>query len=152
MTSKMLSNLIRLMILAAVLITGLPGMGYCSDVSETLNFGWQDINTIPPKEWRLFWSDQSGGPYGAQAIAVIPFPDTAGPDYSSPVSAIVSGSPATMVRKFFVLQACADIPQKDGSTKFECSGNSIEAFYDFWIPYGQYSAPVVFRIVPKQIE
>lgn len=106
---------------------------------------WTMNDTTNLKEWKLFWSDTTGGPY--TEIMVIPYdPNSTGPLYTSPASVEVTGPQASMVKKYFVMISCGDIPQSDGSTKYLCSEDSNEATYDFWIPAGQFSVPLNFTI------
>lgn len=123
------------------------GVSFAADKTETLTFEWDQTDTTNLKEWRLYWSDTTGGPYDQQEVAVIPYDSAApGPTYSSPATATVTGDPGTQVTKFFVLVACGDIPQQDGTTQYLCSDNSNEASYAFWIPAGQFSVPINFLI------
>jgi hypothetical protein len=120
---------------------------YAADVTKTLTFQWTQEDTTNLKEWKLFWSDTSGGPY--TEIAIFPYdPNVTGPVYSSSESATVTGEQGTTVTKFFVLIACGDIPQAGGTTNYLCSADSNEVSHGFWIPAGQFSVPVNFNIVP----
>lgn len=120
---------------------------FAEDVTKTLTFEWDQTDTTNLKDWRLYWGDAQGGPYDTAPVAVIPYDSTqTGPTYSSPASATVTGSPATTVTKYFVLVACGDIPQPDGTTDYQCSTNSNEVSHDFWIPAGKFSVPVNFSI------
>ena len=122
-------------------------VAFAADTTETLTFEWDQTDTTNLKEWRLYWGDAAGGPYDTQEVAVIPFDGSAGPTYSSPADATVSGPQGTHVTKYFVLVACGDIPQNDGTTNYECSTNSNEVSHAFWIPAGQFSVPIQFKIV-----
>ena len=124
------------------------GIVYAADVTETVTFAWEQDNTINLKEWRLYWGDAAGGPYDTQEVTIIVYDGSAGPTYEGPADATVSGPQGTHVTKYFVLVACGDIPQDDGTTLYECSENSNEVPHDFWIPAGQFSVPVQFRIIP----
>lgn len=116
--------------------------------AETLTFQWNQDNTTNLKEWRLYWSDSPNGPYDVQEVAIIPYTASGGPVYTSPVTpAEVSGEQGTFVKKYFVLVACGDLPQPDGTTEYECSENSNEVTHDFWIPAGKFSVPVEFQII-----
>jgi hypothetical protein len=121
-------------------------VGFTSQVyAETLTFEWTQSDTTNLKEWKLFWGDASGGPY--TEAAVIPYdPHVAGPIYSSPATLSVTGEQGTNVTKYFVLVACGDIPQADGSTEYLCSKDSNEVSNKFWIPAGVFSVPVNFQI------
>lgn len=140
----------NLKLLKAVLIfiIGVFCLFYVSNAfagSYTIRAEWSMSDTTNLKEWKLFWSDTTGGPY--TEIMVIPYdPNSTGPLYTSPASVDVTGSPASTVRKYFVMIACGDIPQQDGSTKYLCSEDSNEATYDFWIPAGQFSVPLNFEV------
>jgi len=126
----------------------LTGMCWAADTTETLTFQWEQTDTTNLKEWRLYWSEAVGGPYNVDPVAIISYdPNDAGPTYTSSANAPVSGNPGTIVKKYFVLVACGDLPQSDGTTKYECSGNSNEVSHDFWIPAGKFSVPVQFTIV-----
>jgi hypothetical protein len=125
------------------------GHAFAADVTETVTFEWDQTDTTNLKEWRLYWADVAGGPYDTQEVALIPFDGSAGPTYSSPADATVTGPQGTHVTKFFVLVACGDIPQEDGTTAYKCSENSNEVSHAFWIPAGQFSVPVQFKIVAQ---
>lgn len=115
-------------------------------MAETLTFQWNQPDATNLKEWRLYWSDSVGGPYDIQEIAVIPYSGGEGP-FTTSATPEVSGQQATFVKKYFVLVACGDLPQSDGTTKYECSENSNEVSHDFWIPAGKFSVPIQFEIV-----
>jgi hypothetical protein len=115
-------------------------------VDKTIVFAWdphEQIDII--KNFEMHWSDQSGGPYAQ--LAVIPKADAL--DNQEPVQATVTGPAATTVTRYFVLKACGDIQQEDGSIAYECSGPSNEVSADFWIPFEGFKVPVNFRIVPE---
>jgi len=131
----------------ALLLTFFVWVAFAAAVTETLTFEWDQEVTTNLKEWRLYWADAAGGPYDAQEVAVIPFDGSAGPTYSSPAEATVTGPQGTHVTKYFVLVACGDIPQDDGSTLYECSENSNETSHAFWIPAGQFSVPIQFKVL-----
>lgn len=117
------------------------------EITKTLTFQWEQHDKTNLKEWRLYWSESAGGPYDSTPIAVIPYdPASPGPTYQSPADAKITGTQATHIVKYFVLVACGDIPQADGSTKYGCSDNSNEVSYDFWIPAGKFSVPIKFLI------
>jgi hypothetical protein len=114
-------------------------------IEETVTFEWDphpQIDLIT--NFELFWSDQSGGPY--VQLAVIAKADAI--DNTKPVQATVTGTPATKVTRHFVLKACGDLAQEDGTFAYECSGPSNEISYDFWIPAEKFQVPVNFKIVP----
>lgn len=123
------------------------GAVYAADVTETVTFAWEQADTSNLKEWRLYWSDVAGGPYDTQEVTIIAYDGSAGPTYEGPADATVSGPPGTTVTKYFVLVACGDIPKEDGTTEYLCSENSNEVAHGFWIPPGQFSVPVQFRIL-----
>jgi hypothetical protein len=115
------------------------------EVTETLTFEWEQDDTTNLKEWVMAWGASAGGPY--TDLITLPYSagDPAG-TFSSPVDAVVTGQQATTETRYFVLKACGDIPQGDGTTAYECSVWSNEASYGFWIPAGKFSVPVQFRI------
>ena len=136
-----------LVVLTAILLLAFVPFVIATDITQTLTFQWEDTNNPDiMQDWRLYWSEIAGGPYDETPVSIIPYEGT-GPTFSSPAEAIVSGIPATHVVKYFVLVACGNTIQADGSTKYECSANSNEIFYDFWIPAGKFSVPVQFKIV-----
>lgn len=118
-----------------------------ADTSQKLTFEWKMTDTTNLKEWKLFWADAAGGPYDLTPVAVIPYdPSEPGPKYSSSATPTVQGNQASHIIKYFVMIACGDISQSDGSTKYLCSGNSNEVSWDFWIPAGVFSIPLEFTI------
>ena len=136
-----------LVVMTAILLLTFVPFANATDVTQTLIFQWEQSDTIDLKDWRLYWSDTADGPYDEVPVAVIPYdPNATGPTYSSPTSATVAGNPGTTVTKYFVLVACGDKPQSDGTTNYLCSANSNEVSHGFWIPAGQFSAPVQFTI------
>lgn len=133
---KILTILLSIMLLSSIAVIA---------DSYTVTAQWDQSDTTNLKEWKLFWSDTSGGPY--TEIMVIPYdPAAGGPTYTSPASVDVTGPQGTMVKKYFVMIACGDIPQADSTTKYECSVDSNQAEYDFWIPAGKFSIPLNFEI------
>ena len=136
-----------LFLLIAALVCLAPVMVQAEGTTKTLTFEWTMNDTTNLKEWVLKWSETAGGPYDVEPAAVIAYdPSAPGPVYSSPEVINVTGDTATHVIKYFVLVACGDVPQADGSKKYMCSGNSNEVSWDFWIPAGQFSVPVQFNI------
>jgi len=115
--------------------------------AETVTFQWNQTDLTSLKEWKLFWSGTHGGPY--VELATIAYDGSSKPLYTSPAEVPVTGNPATNVIKYFVLIACGDIPQADGSNKYMCSADSNEANHSFWIPAGMFSVPLNFDIVPN---
>jgi hypothetical protein len=134
-------------IFCVLLIMLFASVGFAAEVTETVEFEWDQEDTTNLKDWRLYWADVAGGPYATDPVVIIPFDGSAGPTYSGPASATVTGNQGTHVTKYFVLVACGDIPQEDGTTQYLCSDNSNEVNYAFWIPAGQFSVPIQFRIV-----
>jgi hypothetical protein len=90
---------------------GLVGI-VAADVNKELTFLWnQDAADLAElKEWRLYWSDTTGGPYTqvlntAGVPIVIPYDPATGPDYTTQDVIPVPGAPGTTVRKYFVMTA-----------------------------------------------
>ena len=115
--------------------------------AETLTFQWEQTDLTNLREWKLFWGDASGGPY--VELSTIAYDGSSGPTYSSPAEVQVTGDQGTHVMKYFVLIACGDVPQEDGSTSYLCSVDSNEVSKNFWIPSGMFSVPLNFEIVPN---
>lgn len=135
-----------LIVLLATLFLALPLAVSGAEVTETLIFEWRMEDITNLTEWRLFWSDTSGGPY--IEVATIPYdPEVPGPVYSSAETPpAVTGDQGTTVTKYFVLVSCGDIPQQDGTSEYLCSGDSNEVSHGFWIPAGMFSVPLEFKI------
>jgi len=118
-----------------------------SETIEVVTFAWDDTNDPGAvKNFEMYWGVTAGGPY--IKLAVIPYA------LESPVEATVTGSPGTTETRYFVLTACGDIIQEDGSMLYMCSGDdegnmafSNEVSYDFWIEADGFSVPVQFRII-----
>ena len=136
-----MNKLFKLLVIGLFLLLA-PGIL----MAETLTFQWNQPDATNLKEWRLYWSDSVGGPYDIQEIAVIPYSGGEGP-FTTSATPEVPGQQSTFVKKYFVLVACGDLPQSDGTTKYECSENSNEVSHDFWIPAGKFSVPIQFEIV-----
>jgi hypothetical protein len=134
----------KLVFIAIIFIFTFAHQAYALD--KTVTFAWDPHDQIDIiKNFELHWANQQGGPYGQ--LAVIAKADAI--DNEEPIQATVTGNPATTVIRYFVLKACGDLPQEDGSTLYECSGPSNEISVDFWIPAEAYKVPVNFRIVPE---
>jgi len=119
-----------------------------AETTETLTFEWTQEDTTNLKEWKLFWSDVAGGSY--TEIAVITYnPENEGPVHTGVEEILVTGDQATYVKKYFVLRACGDIPQPDGTATYLCSEDSNEVSHDFWIPAGVFSVPVQFKMIKQ---
>ena len=134
-----------------IFVVGVSWFLYASNVMaaekvQTITAQWEQTDTTNLKEWKIFWSDTSGGPY-TEILVITYDPTSTGPTYSSPTTVQVIGNPATTVKKYFVMIACGDIPQEDGTTKYECSENSNEPSVDFWIPAGRFSVPLTFEMI-----
>jgi hypothetical protein len=141
----MKAKLLRVLL---VFVVGISWFLFAANVkaeTKTLTAQWEMTDTTNLKEWKLFWSDVTGGPY--EEILVIPYdPNDPGPIYTSPATVTVTGPQGTTVTKYFVMISCGDIPQEGGGTQYLCSGDSNEASADFWIPAGQFSVPLNFQI------
>lgn len=135
---------IFLLILAFAFV--MAPMAYADDVTETLTFAWEQDDVTNLTQWEMHWGDAAGGAY--TQLLVLPYNagDPAG-TFQTPVNATVTGAQGTTVTKYFVLRACGDIPQAEGDPVYECSDWSNEVSYGFWIPAGQFSVPVQFRII-----
>ena len=123
------------------------GVSIVQAESYTVTAQWEQQDTTNLKEWKLFWSETSGGPY--VEIMIIPYSGSGGPIYTSPASVSVNGNQGTTVTKYFVMIACGDIPVETGGTEYKCSDDSNEASYNFWVPAGQFSVPLNFQIVAE---
>jgi hypothetical protein len=136
-----------LVILLGLFLFAAPAL--CDEMSKTLIFQWdQDSESLVNlTQWELHWGAAAGGPY--TNLTNIGYDGTASTTFESPATAVVTGQPGTNETRYFVLKACGDIPQEDGSTIYDCSGWSNEVPYDFWIPATGFSAPVQFRIAPQ---
>ena len=111
---------------------------------QTRTFAWDepsDLATIA--NWEMHWGNTQGGPYAK----LIDIPKDG--DYTEPVTVDITGPPATNQTRYFILKACGDVPQEDGSTLYECSGNSNEASFTVWIPANKFEVPINFRILPE---
>ena len=138
----------RKLLIALLSIAFIASLAMAGSVTKTVTFGWTQEDTTNLKEWDLLWSDSSGGPY--TSLVKIPYNtgDPAG-DFQSPTEAIVTGDQATNVVKYFIMKACGDIPQADGTTVYKCSDPSNEVSASFWIPAGEFSVPVNFRVISQ---
>lgn len=144
-----------LVIVLSVIIIGI-GIGciaiaHAKDLTEKKTFVWSagsNWETQTPTQFELYWGVVAGGPY--TLLATVSYEQaTAPPEFSSAVEAVVTGNPGTEETRYFVLAACGDVPQQDGTTIYECSDNSNEVSYTFWIPADQFSIPGNFRIEGK---
>ena len=119
--------------------------GQAAAVDKTVTFAWDphpDMATIINFEFH--WSDVAGGPYAQ--LVVVPKADAV--DSTEPIQATVTGPPGTLVTRYFILLACGDVLQEDGTTLYQCSDSSNEVPDDFWIPAAGFQQVVNFRIVP----
>jgi len=123
---------------------------FCAEKTETLTFAWEhnpQANEVPITFWQMDWAVTAGGPYAK--LGDIAYQDAVDGSYQSPVVAVVTGQPGTHETRYFILRACGDMPQEDGSTIYECSDPSNEVSYAFWIEPSGFSAPVQFRIIAE---
>lgn len=134
-----------LFIFGLVLVFVFVSIAWADSTVKTLTFEWTQEDTTNLKEWKLFWSDTSGGEY-TEAATIIYDPEIPGPVYTSPEILTVSGEQGTHVLKYFVLRACGDVPTESGGTEYKCSGDSNEVSHKFWIPAGMFSVPINFSI------
>jgi hypothetical protein len=122
-----------------------------ADTIVTKTFEWEQAEADLPRlvEWEMFWGVVAGGPYAS--LLKIPYDSSlpVQPTYEAPTTVTVTGPPGTTQTRYFVLKACGNIPQSDGTTKYECSDNSNEVSWDFWIAATGFSAPVKFSIKPE---
>jgi hypothetical protein len=119
---------------------------YANAVEETLVFAWDPHPEIERViNFEMYWSDTSGGPYGQLAV----IPKEAAIDNEEPVTAVVTGLAETHVTRYFVLRACGNVTQEDSSILYECSDDSNEVSYDFWVPFGGFEVPINFRIIAQ---
>jgi len=132
------------LVLAILFVIGVAA--WADQTTETLTFQWDQPNLTNVKEWKIYWGDTSGGPYDTIPVATVAYTGGAGP-FEAVGNPVVTGDSATTVKKYFVAVACGDVPQADGSTKYECSADSDEISHDFWIPFGGFEAPVTFKII-----
>lgn len=139
---KLLTAIMVICFLAMVMI----GTATAAETTKTLTFQWEQTNPETVIEWKLWWSDISGGPYGTSIGTFAHDDNTNGPIFSDSNEMLVTGSPGTNVVKYFILKACGDVIQPDGSFLRECSEASNEVSYTFWIPSGSFSAPFNFII------
>ena len=121
----------------------LPANVLAVDKIETVTFQWDQPDLTLVLVCELYWGDAAGGPY----VEAARFVYTGGTDltYEGSKELVVSGTPASTVTKYFVIRACGDV---EGTR--ECSVWSNEISYGFKIPFGGFTAPVQFRIVPSQ--
>jgi hypothetical protein len=120
-----------------------------AETTKTITFGWTQEDTTNLKEWKIFWSDTAGGPY--TEVAIIPYNSgEAGPEYTGSKNMNVSGNQGTHVTKYFIVRACGDIPQEDGTVAYSCSADSNEVSYAFWVPAGTFSIPLEFKIMAAE--
>ena len=135
-------KLILVMVMALLFAVG----AVADQTVKTLTFGWEQTNLTNVTQWEMHWSVTAGGPYAE--MAVISYDGSGAASYESPVTATVTGEPATTETRYFVLRACGNVAQQDGTTLYLCSDFSNEVSYDFWIPFGQFEVPVNFQVVP----
>ena len=131
----------RIIILLTILLFGaFPFIGQAADYVETVTFGWDQPDRTLLEDWEMFWGDIAGGSY--VMLATLQYLGQDQDSFEGPITATVSGTPASTVTKFFVLRACGTI---EGVR--ECSDWSNEVSYDFEIPFDGFQVPVQFRII-----
>ena len=132
-------------LLSIVLLTFLLSFSVGVSASEiTKTFAWDtpsDFDIIT--KWELHWGNTTGGPY-VKLTDIIKVPGQT--VFEAPATVDISGPAATTQTRYFVLKACGDIPQADGGTVYECSGNSNETSFSVWIPANGCAVPVNFRV------
>lgn len=144
-----MTKLMKMLILMFVLCV-IWGNAFAADKTETLTFAWEHQSAegnVPVTTWQMDWGVTAGGPYAK--LSDIPYQDAVGGTYESPVQAVVTGQPGTNETRYFILRACGDVPQEDGSILYECSEPSNEVSYSFWIESTGFSVPMQFRIMAQ---
>jgi len=139
----LLVTLLAIMVFV-VPVTLIVKIASASEITKT--FAWD----APPadelariKNWEMHWGNTAGGPYAK----LVDIPKNG--NFEQPVTVDISGPPATNQTRYFVLRACGDLAQEDGSTKYECSENSNEVSLTVWIPANKFQVPVNFRMIPE---
>ena len=128
--------IVLLAVLSILMIAG------AAEIVKT--FAWDEPSDLAQiKNWEMYWGSTKGGPYAK--LMEVPKDG----NFEEPVTVDISGPPATNQTRYFVLKACGDVPQEDGSTVYECSDNSNEASFTVWIPANKFQVPVNFRILPE---
>lgn len=147
-------KMVKILTVAAAVVCGLllfaatAPVVMADDSTETLTFAWDQDSVENLKQWEMHWGATPGGSYSK--LTDITYAGGTGPTFESPVEAVVTGQPGTHETRYFVLRACGDLPQDDGSTAYECSDFSNEVSYGFWIPAKGFSIPMTFRITTQQ--
>jgi len=136
------AGLIFVLMFLGLTIFGGYVVSHAAEITKT--FAWDEPTDLEAiSNWEMHWGVTQGGPYAK----LIDVPKDG--DYQSPITVDISGTPASNQTRYFVLKACGNMPQPDGSTVYECSGNSNEASFTVWIPANAYEVPINFRIVPE---
>jgi len=132
----------KLLVYFAIVLFCFVSAAGAAEITKT--FAWDepaDLALI--KNWEMYWGTTKGGPYAK----LMDIPKDG--NYEEPVTVDISGPPATNQTRYFVMKACGDLLQEDGTTKYECSEDSNEASFTVWIPATQFKIPVNFRILPE---
>lgn len=128
--------------ISAALIFSFAVAAIGADQIETVIFAWDQDDRVLLEKWEMHWGDSAGGPY--VKLTDLAYGGEDQTNFESPIEATVSGEPASMVTKYFVLRACGTV---EGIV--ECSDWSNEVFYGFKIPFGGFQVPVNFRIIAQ---
>jgi len=129
-------------LLIALVILLLPVLVSAAEITKT--FAWDEpTDLVTIKNWEMHWGNTPGGPYAK----LMDIPKDG--DYESPVTVDITGPPATNQTRYFVMKACGDTLQADGTTKYECSADSNEVNFSVWVPADKYEVPVNFRIISE---
>ena len=145
-----LKNWKNWLVIAAItplMLLAFGGFVSAAETVKTVTFAWDQDDVTNLTQWEMHWSVTAGGPYIKVATILYNEGSPAGA-FESPVEATVTGNPGTTETRYFVLRACGDLPQEGGGTVYECSDDSNEISYGFWIPAGKFKVPINFRIVP----
>jgi hypothetical protein len=127
--------------LAMVLCFAVPSIS--ADYVETVTFAWDQPDRTLLEDWEMHWGDVAGGPY--VKLTTLAYQGQDQENFEGPITATVTGAPASTVTKFFVLIACGTV---EGNR--ECSDWSNEVSYGFKIPFDGFQVPVNFKVVPTQ--
>ena len=109
---------------------------------DTRIFVWdagENWDIVAPEFYKMYWSEAETSTY----TLLTTFP--AAESYTSPVEVTLTGKPLTWTTRYFVLVACGNLANEDGSITEQCSAVSNVVAEDFWIPFQGYGKPINFR-------
>jgi hypothetical protein len=121
-----------------------------ADVAKELTLLWGQAEEDLPhlKEWRLYYSTTSGGPYLPVSIPPIVYDGSPNPSYTMTQTLSVPVNPGETVTYYFVMTAVS-LSGNESDFSAEALNEDGSVGIDFSAPHPDVTVPVTLRITVK---